>query len=431
MSPRHLGRLQPRDLAVTAIYLVVCLVMPLLGITSGTLMGTAPVWGENISTVIVVVASLGTLTRRHRPGITLAVTGVLSAAEILGGSQVGGYVLLFEALWSPIVHGGRSLARVTTGAGVALSVLLIALLAASPAGPIGVVVGLLLTAVVVATPLAWGWEVRLLHESRRTAESLAAAEQELATERAGRAVDQERTRIAQDLHDVLAGHLSAVAMHTRLAETLADPSARTRSLHTARDSSEAALRDLRSLLTVLTEQDRDLGTGPDPLPEATLSWDGIADRLRVDGDQDRVVVDPRVDDPAQVDPAVRAVVLRIGAEAVTNAVRHGRGPRTLQVDVTGDAVVMTCVNALGDRDLDGNPGAGHRELGISAMQARAGAVGGRALSGPDPADADRWRVAVCLPRHTGTALAAGNPERATTAPTTGRQKESEADHGHP
>jgi signal transduction histidine kinase len=398
MTPTRRGALQPRDLAVTAIYLIVCLAMPLLGIDSGTLVGAAPMWGPTGSTVIIVLAALGTLPRRRRPGITLAVTGVLSAAEMLCGTQAGAYVLVFEALWSPVVHGSRTLAKVATGGGVALSVLFVALLAASPAGPLGVIVGLLLTAVVVATPLAWGWEVRLLHESRRTAQSLAETEKELAAERAARAVDHERTRIAQDLHDVLAGHLSAVAMHTRLAETLPDDRARTRSLHTARDSSEAALRDLRSLLTVLTEQD----AGQDPLPEATLDWDELADRLRTEDTEDRVSVDPRVDDPTQVDPAVRAGLLRIAAEAITNAVRHGLPPRRLEVALHGQDVLLTCENAVtpDTREDRTAPADNHEGLGLEAMATRARAVGGRTSAGPVRDDPRQWRVQARLPRRT-------------------------------
>jgi signal transduction histidine kinase len=386
----------------------------MLGISAGPLNGTGSLWGPGVSTLLMVVAALATAFRRQWPILTLAITGSLAAAEILGGTHIGGYVLLFEALWSPVVHGSRRLARVTTGVGIAYSVLLLAYLTTTSLGRggAGAVLALMLIAVVIATPLGWGWEVRMLHLARRTAESLADAQRELAAERADRAVEQERRSIAQDLHDVLAGHLSAVALHTRLAESLPDEQARTNSLHVARDSSEAALRDLRSILTVLTEPN---SSGTAPLPEASLGWDGLGKRLEVGADPEAaraptpaLRLDARVDDPTVVDPAVRAALLRIAAEAVTNAVTHGSAPRALEVTLEGENVLLDCTNAQGTRHATATD---HEGLGLAAMRARARAVGGELVAGPDPGNPEepgRWRVRARLPK--ATRVSAGDEE---------------------
>lgn len=240
----------------------------------------------------------------------------------MAGGQISAYFLLFEALFVPVRYGSHRLARRTTmlaiGASVAAGVLA---LAVGLPGPVLLVL-LLVVAMVVSTPLLWSWEVRHHQEARRAAESLTDLERELAASRAGRAVDEERRRIAHDLHDVVAGHLSAISLHTNLAGTLEEDAARERSLETAREAAHAALRDLRSMIGVLaTEEDG-------ALPEATLDWPTLTDRLRGRDPAAAVDVDEAVEDPDRVEPSVRAALLRIAAAArdQSGAARRGTDP---------------------------------------------------------------------------------------------------------
>src|SRR5699024_5477816 len=216
---------------------------------------------------------------------------------------------------------------------------------------------------VVLVPLMWGWEVRHHRDARRAAETLAAAEHELASARSTRAVEHERRRIAHDLHDVIAGHLSAVTLHTGLAASLEEREARDRSLSTARESARAALRDLQSMIGVLSTADGG------QLPVATLDWGSLAPRLR----------------GRHPGAHIR------GPEAVTNAVRHGAAPILLVVDVTEEEVSLVLENRRAEA---ARPGTG---LGRGAIAHRAQAVGGQAESGA--IDADRWRVQARLPAH--------------------------------
>jgi signal transduction histidine kinase len=418
-GPQRAPRLPRRDLLVAAIYLAVVVSLGgigSVGVSTQGLLEQGPLWPGTVSIALLLPAALATALRHRAPAVTLVVTGVLSCAEVLGGSTIGGYVLLFEALWSPVAYGSRRLARVTSGAGVAISIAMLAVASTWPQPGPSIIVGLLLIVVVVGTPLAWGWEVRHLHLARATAERLASAEQELAAERAERAVETERRRLAQDLHDVLSGHLSAVALHAGLAAQLPSADARERSLATARESAQAALRDLRSVITMLTDE----GTTE---PEVTLSWAALAARLdagaHVADGADRadradradwadwadggslVQVDPVVEDPAHVDPTLRAALLRIGAEAVANALAHGRPPRRLEVSADADAAHLICTNAFvpGRIRADDSPG-----LGLTTMRSRALAVGGSLAAGPDAADPRTWRVEVRVPTTDRTPL---------------------------
>jgi signal transduction histidine kinase len=374
-----------RDVLVALIYLLVVIALCTLDISSAGLVASSQPWPGGVSAALLVPAALATVLRRRAPVVTLVVTGVLSFAEVLWGGTIGGYVLLFEALWSPIAHGSERLARAASGVGVAVSLVMLGVVASWPEPGPAIVVGLLLVAVVVGTPLAWGWEVRHLHLARETAERLAAAQRELADERAERAVETERTRLAQDLHDVLSGHLSAVALHAGLAADLPSAAGRERSLATTRESAQAALRDLRSVITMLTDEGGD--------PQVTLSWEALAARLAADDEAD-LHVDPRIEDPDQVDTTLRAALLRIASEAVANALAHGLPPRRLDVRATADEAILICTNTCApDRArADGTPG-----MGLRTMRSRALAVGGVMRTGQDPADPRMWSVEVRVP----------------------------------
>ena len=388
-APRPAPRLAPapRDLLVAAAYAALVVALPVLGLDGNGLLGAEGGWALPVSLTVLLVACASLVWRRRRPELALAVAGPLSLAEILLGGQISAYFLLFEALFEPVMHGSRRLALLTTRAAIALGVL--CLLAALVAGLPGQAVLLvaMLAALMISTPLLWGWEVRHHREARRAAEQLAGLEHELAATRAAHAVEAERRTIAHDLHDVIAGHLSAVSLHTGLAASLEDPAARDRSLTTARDCAHAALRDLRSMIGVLSSAEAGA------LPAVTLDWPSLTARLRWRDPQARVELAPAVTDPASIEPSVQAALLRIAAEAVTNAVRHGEAPLTMTVvleDGPG-AVTFTLTNRRATTDA---PGTG---VGRGTIAHRAEAVGGSAGSALAREDPQLWQVRARLP----------------------------------
>lgn len=377
-------RLGRRDLAAAGVYAALACALAASGVHDGALVGDHRLWPPTVSIVLVLIASVSIAWRRRRPVVPLVVAGPLSILELVGGGQLSAYLLLFESLFEPVMHGSRALARVTTGLAIgltALALVLVAVLAGIGPALLGAV---LVATLVVATPLLWAWEVRHHRDARATAEALARSERELASTRSARAVENERRTIARDLHDVVAGHLSAVTLHTSLASTLEDARARDRCLLTARDFAKAALRDLRSMIAVLATDEA--GT----LPTATLDWESLTARVRAHDPDAHVTIDPALDDPAVVEPAVQAALLRIAAEAVTNALRHGRAPFALAVRVDREAVELVLANRRTEASA---PGTG---MGLEAIAHRAAAVGGHACSGPGP-DGETWEVRARLP----------------------------------
>lgn len=391
------------DVRAALLYAVVVVVLYLSGVTNQPFLSgvfDATPWPAAASLVLMLVGALGTLVRSSHPGLLLVVVVPVSLLELLFGDQVSAYILLVEGLWAPVARGSARSARSATVTGVVVGAVMgMAMLVSwGDAVPLGtaVVIGAMIIVVAVFTPLAWGWEVRHHKVAQEAAEELARTEHELAGERAAREVELDRLQIAQDLHDVVAGHLTAVSLHTSLALDLDEPVARARSLETARDSAEAALGDLREVIGVLAGPGTAAGQQASSMVP-TLNWEIFRQRL---GEEAVVETDPQVDDPAIVPTSIRTVLLHICAEAVTNAVRHGASPRSLRVTVHSGDVELDCRN----RCLPPRPTATAETttLGLRAMDNRARALGGTVVAGTHGETGsvpDTWRVRARLPLH--------------------------------
>ncbi len=377
-----------RDVLVAGGYAVLVVLLGASGAHNSGFLAEGSPWPVWCSVAAMLVGCASLVWRRRRPVITLAVAGPLALAEIAVGGQISAYILLFEALFEPVMHGSRRLALTTTRIAIGATVLAVLLAVVAGVDVQVLFVVAMIATLVVLTPLLWGWEVRHHRSARQAAEQLAAIEHELAASRAAHAVETERRSIAHDLHDVIAGHLSAVSLHTNLAASLPEAEGRERSLIAARESAHAALRDLRSMIGVLARAESGA------LPGVTLDWPSLTARLRGRDPEARVSIDPAVTDPARLDPSVQAALLRIAAEASTNAVRHGLAPISLDVHLDGETVTLELRNR---RARTSPPGTG---VGRGAIAHRATAVGGSASSGPAPADGPdtgTWRVLAQLP----------------------------------
>ncbi|GLJ60854.1 ATPase [Microbacterium barkeri] len=190
---------------------------------------------------------------------------------------------------------------------------------------------------------------------------------------AAQAVALDRVRIARELHDVVAHHVSAMGVQAGAARTVIerDPEAARRALSVVEQSARSAIAELRHLLDTLRSLDGD----PDFAVGApsTLTLEGLpalAEVMTASGTPTRHVV---VGDPVPVPDLVQVNLYRIAQEALTNARRHG-GPDAraeMRVRYTPDAVELEVVNT-GRVALDARPG-----LGQLGMRERAIASGGQ------------------------------------------------------
>ena len=214
---------------------------------------------------------------------------------------------------------------------------------------------------------------------RRTQRALAAQTERTELERARRAVLEERTRIAREMHDVVAHHMSLIAVRAETAPyRLSDlpESARTE-FGSLSEIAREALAEMRRLLGVL-RHDQPAGLAPQPqlsdLPE-------LVDAARRAGVSVELSVPPAL---GQVPSGVAVCAYRIVQESLSNASQHAPGaPVTVSVDHDASAVLLRVANGPG-----GPPGPSRNERGsghgLTGMRERVTLLGGSLSAGPAP-----------------------------------------------
>ena len=250
-------------------------------------------------------------------------------------------------------------------------------------------------AIFQATIFLTAWAAGTLNRTKRT--NLAAAESraDRAEAELDRQVSQqaatERARIARELHDVVAHHVSLMAVQAEAASSLLPdkPMQARKSVDIIGDTARLALAELRRLLGVLRGPSERLETAP----SASLGEiDGVLDQVRGAG----LAVDYEVvGTPGPLAPGVDLTAYRIVQEALTNTIRHAHaasaavtlsyepgyitvrvadsGPRRDGVARNGSAVVKP-----------GSPLAG-AGLGLAGIAERVASCGGNLTVGPTPA----------------------------------------------
>jgi signal transduction histidine kinase len=204
-----------------------------------------------------------------------------------------------------------------------------------------------------------------------------------------RAMMEERARIARELHDIVAHHLSVIAVESEVArrtspELPAEAGGRLESIAaTARE----ALTETRRLLGVLREDTRgEAGRAPQP---GLDELDDLIDRARATGTRIRLT---RQGNVARLPGSIDLAAYRIVQEALTNARSHAPGA-DVDVEISyGEQALLLRVRDYGPELTGVEPVAGH---GLIGMRERATLAGGTFSSGP--ADGGGFEVDVTLP----------------------------------
>jgi signal transduction histidine kinase len=214
---------------------------------------------------------------------------------------------------------------------------------------------------------------------RREAQRRLAAQQLVTdAERARRAVLEERTRIARELHDVVAHHMSVIAIQAEAAPyRIPDPPEElARSLATIRQAATDGLLELRRVLGVL----RAAGPAEAPGPQPALGQvDDLVANVRRAGLTVTVSV---AGTPRPLPVGVELSAYRIVQEALSNAMRHAPGSQArVELGYRPAELELRVVNGPGRAEPVDHPGAGH---GVLGMQERAVMLGGELTAGPRP-----------------------------------------------
>jgi signal transduction histidine kinase len=200
--------------------------------------------------------------------------------------------------------------------------------------------------------------------------------------------EQERLRIARELHDVLAHNVSLINVQAGVALHLLDeqPGRARPALEAIKEASSETLSEMRSVLSIMRRP------GEQPPRSPTAGIDGLGElvaRTTAAG----IPVETTVSgDPRAVPASVDLAVYRIVQEALTNVARHARPAAAVVRLAYGDDDVTVEVDDAGVHRSDGNGAAGN---GIAGMRERVAALGGEFSAGPRP-DAG-FRVKARLP----------------------------------
>ena len=271
-----------------------------------------------------------------------------------------------------VYRSGRGDGAQYAALGLTVPFLVLALASGAAAGTETWVLTVVLAALVPAA--AWAGVAR---HSRAEARLHTAATQVIAGTLVEHTARGERARIARELHDVVAHHISMIAVQAETARltTPGMPAAGAQRLSEIGDTARAGMTEMRRLLGVLREDaqaeaaDRHPQPGLEQLPglvDEARESSGAACRLILSGP------------PVTVDPGVGLAAYRIVQEALTNARRHAPGA-AVDVEVRyGDGELRLVIRDNGPGPEPAAPAGGH---GLLGMRERAVAVGGELRSG--------------------------------------------------
>ena len=324
---------------------------------------------------LILIGTVPYVFRRMAPLLVFSCSAV-SIALLFSLGYDGGSLPTVIAVGVYTVGAYRPLHEVLLGAAI-LNASLVAMTLSEPPGFGGADLLMSVIGFGAATLLGWTMQSRRLR--------LEALEREQG-EAARRAAADERLRIAQELHDVVAHSLGVIAVQAGVGMHVIDrdPAEAKRALEHISTTSRASLAEIRHLLGLVRAGD---GPALEPTP-------GLADLGRLAGELGTagLDIDLDVDEAGDVPPGVGLAAYRIVQESLTNALRHAVARHaTVRVATEGGSLRIEVTD-----DGQGRPG--HHESnghGLVGMRERVAMYGGGLEVGPLPAGG--FRVAATIP----------------------------------
>jgi signal transduction histidine kinase len=325
-----------------------------------------------VAGVALLLAQCVPLVWRRRAPLAVMLV-VVAAGVAYGIAELPDPAVLFGptlAVYTLAAHCPRSVTVPWGIAGVVVGALALAVSRDADAADVAVTYFVFVTAWVAGDTVRGQRERVALMDAQRE-------------EEARRAVADERVRIARDLHDVVAHHLSVIVVQAEAAQEVlaARPERAGQAMATVADTARSALGELRRVLGVLRSEgddgaDGDGGRAPQPDLDAvddlvaSVRQAGLTVAVRTEGE------------PRAVGGVVGVAAYRVVQEALTNVLRHAAARRAeVALDYGPDALVVTVSD-----DGRGTPGpsgadrpAGH---GLAGMQERVTILGGSLDAGP-------------------------------------------------
>ncbi|MER5456611.1 sensor histidine kinase [Micromonospora sp. NPDC002389] len=378
--------------------------------------GSAAGWP---GTILGLGMAVALLWRRGQPvGVTVVVAALAYVQVALDWAPLPYDVAVLIALYSVVKYADRLRDGVLAGVVAAVGVVFAA--ARTPSQ-----VAWPFTAVFYGLVVGAVWLAALNVRTRRlyvlSLEERAATLEREREAQSRAAVAEERTRIARELHDVVAHGMAVMIVQADGARYVLDkdPQAAREAVRIVADTGRQALGDMRRLVGVLRESSPpepaagtdpapDPAAGPDPAPEpaepthrrpSVAELPALLDRFRAAGLRVRHTV---TGDSGALPPALELTVYRLVQEALTNTLKHAGVGATAEVDLAhrADAVVLEVRDdGRGRAPATPAPPGGH---GLVGMRERVSVYDGSLTAGPRPGGGWLLRARLPLPSSPGT-----------------------------
>ncbi|MFJ5799538.1 sensor histidine kinase [Streptomyces decoyicus] len=369
--------------------------------------GDIPAW-QAVLPVLVLCAA--TALRSTLPPVAVAVGTLTVTVETTSSGGLGPLLVYTDLLYAAALYGAPWLCRVlqvgTIAATLATTVFLVLTGDRSEGVTTGVIVALLLI-----SPVWTGVLIRN-HKERADAERQRAAQINRLAELDRKTVLQtERTRMARELHDLVANHLSAIAIHSSAVLSLTEAKGEKdgaaeedpvlRALAVIRENSVQGLAEMRRMVVLLRS---DRGVDDDWDRPQLNALGALVDQARPAADAAALTLHTEFPESfPDVSSVIEVTAYRIVQEALTNVLKHASAGRVRirceagaeQLTISVDSPLTRPDGRARQRPVEQlTTGAG---AGLAGMSERAALVGGIFDAGPDRTAPGRWRVRAVLP----------------------------------
>ncbi|MEU9621580.1 histidine kinase [Streptomyces sp. NPDC048155] len=356
-----------------------------------------------VSLLPLAVVSVLALVRRTAPQTALVLGTLALLADQFTVGNLATVLLFTDLMYAAVLYGTPSAARripVTTFLiTVAVTIGFLAWFRNPQALLIGVVTG-----IVSFGPAITGASVRNHRDAAEAARLRADQTALLAEMDRAQAVAAERARMAREMHDMVANHLSAIAIHSTAALSIDEPETSREALGVIRENSVDGLAEMRRLIGLL----RTGGADREPSASPTLaSLDALVGQARTNAASSGLTCafeDTR-DERGPLPAPVELAAYRIVQESLTNALKHAApGPVLVRLGRAGRLLTVEVSSAFGDRPGPRAPGSG---AGLVGMRERVALLGGAIEAGPVGSGDGTpiWRVRAELPVDEGSVRA--------------------------
>ncbi|MGW9176844.1 sensor histidine kinase [Streptomyces decoyicus] len=369
--------------------------------------GDIPAW-QAVLPVLVLCAA--TALRSTLPPVAVAVGTLTVTVETTSSGGLGPLLVYTDLLYAAALYGAPWLCRVlqvgTIAATLATTVVLVLTGDRSEGVTTGVIVALLLISPVWTGVLIRNHKERADTERQRAAQINRLAELDRKT-----VLQTERTRMARELHDLVANHLSAIAIHSSAVLSLTEAKGERdgaaeedpvlRALAVIRENSVQGLAEMRRMVVLLRS---DRGVDDDWDRPQLNALGALVDQARPAADAAALTLHTEFPESfPEVSSVIEVTAYRIVQEALTNVLKHASAGRvrirceagTEQLTISVDSPLTRPDGRARQRPVEQlTTGAG---AGLAGMSERAALVGGIFDAGPDRTAPGRWRVRAVLP----------------------------------